>query len=83
MWNGGTSATYRYKYWYMMYLQSTFFLLFLVASGLFSFCVYRISIVSVVSGTLATGICLVVIACSLESFRPGIVQGCKTPNGEG
>ena len=25
----------------------------------------------------------VVIACSLESIRPGLVQGCKTPNGVG
>ena len=25
----------------------------------------------------------VVIACSLESIRPGLVQGCKAPNGVG
>ena len=25
----------------------------------------------------------VIIACSLESIRPGLVQGCKAPNGVG
>ena len=25
----------------------------------------------------------VVIACSLEAFRPGLVQGCKDPKGVG
>ena len=36
-------------------------------------------------GTLANGIFLdcVFIACSLESIMPGLVQGCKAPNGVG
>ena len=43
--------------------------------------VYRTSIGSVVSATIAFD--CVVIACSLESIRPGLVQGCKVPYGVG
>ena len=44
----------------------------------FHFDVYHISIGSVVSGTLAFD--FVLIACSLDSIRLGLVQGCKAPN---
>ena len=54
-----------------------------VAQGLFHL-VYHISIRSVVSGPFATSIVdYVVIACSLESIRQGLVQGYKAPNGVG
>ena len=42
---------------------------------------FQIAIGSVVSGTLTTGILdFVVIDCSLESSRSGLVQGCRDPN---
>ena len=47
----------------------------------FIFCVYHISIGSFVSVTLATD--CVIIACSLEFIRPGLVQGCKATIGVG
>ena len=46
--------------------------------------VHYISIGSVVSRTLATGILdSVIIAYSLKSIRPGLALGCKAPNGVG
>ena len=52
---------------------------FFFGLGPFPFYVYCISIGSVVSGTLATAFDCVVIACSLDSIRPGLVQGYKAP----
>ena len=57
---------------------------FLVALGLFNFCKYCTYIGRVVSGALATtAFDCDLIACSLESIRQSLVQGCKTPNGVG
>ena len=56
---------------------------FLWPLAFFHFCVYSISIRSVVSGTLATGIWLCRHCLQLRIYKPGLVQGCKTPNGVG
>ena len=58
---------------------------FFVAFGLFHKCVlYNISIWSVVSRTLTPGIFdYVFIACSLESIKPVLFQGCKALNDVG
>ena len=63
---------------YIMYFKKNW-----VAQGLFHFCEYHIFIGSVVSRTLQLAFDYVIIACSLESIRPGLVQGCKAPNGVG
>ena len=47
----------------------------------FSFYVYHISIGSVVYREhLQLAFDFVVIACSLDTIRPGLIQDCKAPN---
>ena len=55
-----------------------------MALGLFDFCVYTVFPLGMLypeHSQLAFD--CVVFACSLESIRPGLVQGCKAPNGVG
>ena len=58
------------------------FVLIKIVAFLF-FYVFRISIVNVVSEHSQLAFDCVIIACSFESIRPGLVQGCKAPNGGG
>ena len=59
------------------------FCVFFVAKGLFIF-VYNVFPLGVLyQEHLQLAFDYVVIACSLKSIRPGLVQGCKAPNGVG
>ena len=58
--------------------------LFFVWPKAFFICVYTIFPLGVLYPKhLQLAFDCVVIACSLESIRPGLVQGCKAPNGVG
>ena len=46
--------------------------------SLFMYTVFPLGVLYPENSQLALD--LVVIACSLDSIRPGLVQGCKTPN---
>ena len=66
------------------YALGVIFFYFLGGLRPFTFCVYTVfSLGMLYLEHWQLAFDCVIIACSLESIRPGLVQGCKAPNGVG